>query len=281
MPVEIIGLVGSDDDAAYLYDKLNRVGAGTAQLQHTDLASTAFTDVITDSGSGRRTFFLHRGACDLLTPDHFALDQCHGRMLHLGLLGVHQILDNSCRYKGREYTNGWVAVLSEAQALGIHTNLELVSVSAQDIRRTALPCIEYLDSIIINEYELGALADLPTVDDGGKPQAELCVAAARALIHNTGLPLLVVHYPDAAIAVMADNTTEYREAFFLQSDQIAGTVGAGDAFAAGVLYGLHENMSMADTLELGHAVAAASLRSVSSVESVGSVDECLSFARGI
>jgi len=66
MPVEIIGLVGSDDDAAYLYDKLNRVGVGTAQLQQTDLASTAFTDVITDSGSGRRTFFLHRGLISVM-----------------------------------------------------------------------------------------------------------------------------------------------------------------------------------------------------------------------
>ena len=281
MPVEIIGLLGSDDDGAYLLDKLNRIGASTDQLQQTDLASTAFTDVITDSVSGRRTFFLHRGACDLLTPDHFTLDKCDGRILQLGLLGVHQMLDSACEYQGCEYTNGWAAVLSQAQSLGIHTNLELVSVAAQEIRRIALPCVEHLDSIIINEYELSALTDLPTVDDQGKPQAELCVNAALSLINSTGLPLLVVHYPEAAIAVKADNTTEYRDAFVVEPDQVAGTVGAGDAFAAGVLYGIHEDMTMSATLELGHAVAAASLRSVSSVTSVESVDQCLSFARSV
>jgi len=225
IPVEIIALLGTDEDGEYLRNKLKLAGADTAQLQVTDLASTAFTDVITDTETGKRTFFFHRGASDYLTPEHFKLEQCRGRILHLGLLGVHQALDTPCIYKDTKFSNGWAAVLSEAKSLGIHTNLELVSVAADEIRQVATPCIEYLDSMIINEYELASLADCKTVDDSGKPQAELCYAAAKSIVDKTELPLLVVHYPEAAVAVMSDNTTEYSDAFSVEPDKVVSTVG--------------------------------------------------------
>jgi sugar/nucleoside kinase (ribokinase family) len=41
--------------------------------------------------------------------------------------------------------------------------------------------------------------------------------------------------------------------------KIASTVGAGDAFCAGVLYGLHEGWPTLQCLDLGHLAAAACL----------------------
>jgi sugar/nucleoside kinase (ribokinase family) len=50
--------------------------------------------------------------------------------------------------------------------------------------------------------------------------------------------------------------------------EVRGTNGAGDAFAAGVLYGLMEGWGLPDMLTLAHASAAASLRALSTVGSV-------------
>jgi sugar/nucleoside kinase (ribokinase family) len=56
---------------------------------------------------------------------------------------------------------------------------------------------------------------------------------------------------------------------------IAGTAGAGDAFAAGVLYGIHENWPMARSLKLGVCAAAASLYHPTCSESVRPLEDCL------
>ena len=42
-------------------------------------------------------------------------------------------------------------------------------------------------------------------------------------------------------------------------DRIVSAVGAGDAFAAGMLYGLHEGWAVQQCMDLGHLAAAACL----------------------
>ena len=57
--------------------------------------------------------------------------------------------------------------------------------------------------------------------------------------------------------------------------EIAGTAGAGDALASGILHGWHEEWPMQRSLELGVCAAAASLRDPTCSESVGTLAECL------
>jgi sugar/nucleoside kinase (ribokinase family) len=56
---------------------------------------------------------------------------------------------------------------------------------------------------------------------------------------------------------------------------IKGSAGAGDAFASGVLFGLHENWSVKECLRLGACAAASSLFDESCSDGVKSVDEVL------
>ena len=58
-----------------------------------------------------------------------------------------------------------------------------------------------------------------------------------------------------------------------------GANGAGDAFAAGMLYGIHESWSTNESLSLAHACAAVSLRSVSTTGAIVSWRECLDLAQ--
>ena len=46
----------------------------------------------------------------------------------------------------------------------------------------------------------------------------------------------------------------------IPKDDILSPVGAGDAFAAGILHGLHEGWSAHDCISLGNKMAAACLR---------------------
>jgi sugar/nucleoside kinase (ribokinase family) len=56
---------------------------------------------------------------------------------------------------------------------------------------------------------------------------------------------------------------------------ITGTVGAGDAFAAGLLLGLHEDVPIEVALTYGVCAAAASLLDPTSPNGVKPLSECL------
>jgi len=280
IPVEAIGLVSTDEDGQFLTDVARKAGIDTTQLHQCDGTPNSFTDVMSVADTGKRTFFHYPGTHDLLSPDHFDFDKCNGRILHLGLLGIHAILDKPWQ----EDANGWVTVLKAATAAGIQTNLELVSVAAEKIRRIALPCIPYLNTLIVNEYELGAVSNLDTTDSAGQLDEALCTKAAAHLFNHSNdnngqLELVMVHSPKAAIAVNSDGHSVYSESVKLDQSQIKSSVGAGDAFAAGMLYGIHEGWSIERSLELAHAVAAISLKSNTSVGSVEDVASCLQFAK--
>ena len=274
IPVEAIGLLGSDTDGDFLIAKAKEAGVNVAQLHQTDRDRTSFTDVMSDNNTGKRTFFHYTGTSDLLSPEHFDFDICQGKILHLGLLGVHKTMDS----QWHDYSNGWVAVLASAKSKGIATNLELVSISEAEIQALALPCLPFLDSLIINEYELSALSGITLTEENGEISSELCVKAAQSLFDKGAMSLVVVHYPQSAIAVTSSGEVIVKPGFKVHPSWIKSSVGAGDAFAAGMLYGIHENRSYDVSLELGHACAAASLRSATTVGSVESIEDCLKFA---
>jgi sugar/nucleoside kinase (ribokinase family) len=60
---------------------------------------------------------------------------------------------------------------------------------------------------------------------------------------------------------------------------IIGTAGAGDAFSAGFLLGLHEGWDFQRCLELGVCAAAASLRDATCSAAVESWQNCLALGR--
>jgi sugar/nucleoside kinase (ribokinase family) len=78
--------------------------------------------------------------------------------------------------------------------------------------------------------------------------------------------------------VAADGTATFRSAVRVPADAIVAANGAGDAFAAGLLYGLHEGWPIDRGLGLAHAAAAASLRGMSTTDTVESWQRCLMLA---
>ena len=282
IPVEAIGLISSDADGEFLINIAAQAGIDTTQLQQNGTTDTSFTEVISVAETGKRTFFHYPGTNDQLSPDDFDFSKCHGRILHLGLLGVHATMDTSWQQEA----NGWVAVLKAAQQAGIQTNLELVSVEAHRIREIALPCIPWLNTLIVNEFELGAVAEIELCDADGNIDPAKFQQAATILFqynekHNGSLQLIVVHSPQTAMAMAADGNITSQISFTVPAELIVSSVGAGDAFAAGMLYGIHENWTIEASLELAHAAAAASLRAPTTVGSLASVESVLQFARNL
>ena len=269
-PIWGMGTVGDDEAGQFLLSECKDRGIDTDHIHVLAGVRTSQTDVMTVQATGKRTFFHLQGANAHLSPSHFDFSKVPARILHLGAPGIHRRLDQA----DADYANGWVAVLASARQAGLKTNLELVSAKPEEICRIGTPCLPFVDTLIINDYEAAAITGLRVVDDGSVSVAEAGMAATMLLDRGVQ-DIVVIHFPTGCVAVARGGQSIRHPALLVPQDAIGGTNGAGDAFAAGVLYGLHEQWSLENCLVLGHCSAAAALRSVSATASVGTVAECL------
>jgi sugar/nucleoside kinase (ribokinase family) len=268
-----MGLVGDDGEGRFLLDECDRYGIERSGLAVSPEGLTACTDCFNSKASGRRTHFYAPGVAARMSPDHFDFSRSRARLLHLGLPGAHATMDA----RWREESTGWATVLRKARAVGLKTNLEMVSTKAEEVARFGHSCLPHLDLLIVNDYEIGCVAGLETREDGRAAPAKVAAALRKALDMGP-LEFAVAHFPEGAIAATRAGALVALGSVALRPDAIAGVNGAGDAFAAGVLYGWHEAWPLEDALRLGHASAAASLREVSTTKGVAPVAECLALA---
>ena len=273
-PVEAMGVVGDDELGRFLVGEYEAWGVACAGVRMLAGGATMSVDAINVLDTGRRTHFFHPGVAAAMTPDDFDFSSSGARILHLGLPGAHATMDVGWRGEA----NGWVTALRKAKSAGLMTNLEMMTTSAARLAELCGPCLPLLDLLIVNDFEVGALAGIAT----RRPDASTDVGAvgrAIAVVLERGpMQWVVAHFPEGAVAGGRDGTRLALGSVAMPANDIAGVNGAGDAFAAGMLYGLHEGWTIADCLKLAHAAAAASMRAVSTTEGVAPVADCLALA---
>lgn len=269
-PLSGIGLVGDDADGRAIIADCHAHGIDLAQLHTTTAAPTSYTDVMTVRSTGRRTFFHDRGANALLTPEHADFSHTSAKLFHYAYLMLLDALDAP----GADGKPRAAEMFAAARAAGLKTSLDCVSAHADRFRATVVPVLPLIDVLFANDYEAElvtgeALGRGPALD---RPAVE---RAVRTLIALGVREWAVVHFPEGACAASAAGEILWQPAVRVPPTAIAGTAGAGDAFAAGVLYGRHEEWPMARALELGVCTAAASLYHPTCSESVKPAAECL------
>ena len=274
-PVEGMGVIGDDELGRFLLDQCEAHGVRRSGLRARPHGATMSVDAFNVGESGRRTHFYHQGVAAGMTPDDFDFSSTQAKILHLGLPGAHKVMDRPWRGDA----NGWVAVLRKARALGLSPNLELMTTGAERLAELGRPCLPHLDYLIVNDYEIGALAGLATRRPDGSADPDAVARAIGAALALGPMHWAAAHFPEGAIVGARDGSRLSLGSVALPASAIAGANGAGDAFAAGMLYGLHERWPIAECLQLGHACAAAAMRAVSTTAGVGTVAECLKLAK--
>lgn len=271
-PVRLAGAVGDDAHGEYVLTECARHGVDVDRVRVLPGTRTSYTDVMTEAVGGRRTFFHHIGANGLLDGEHLAVVDPTAKLFHLGAPGLLPRLEEP-----GPYGNGFAALLAAARAAGLRTNLELVTLEPERIRGIAAPCLPHLDYLVINELEAAALTGIEVEVPG--PDADLdwaaLAASADRLVAAGVQQLAVIHTPAGCVAAAPDGQGWRLGSVRVPVARVRSTVGAGDAFAAGVLYGLHEEWPVPDCLRLGMCAAAASLAGSSTSDSLRPAAQCL------
>ena len=268
-PLHGIGLIGDDEAGQFIQDDCRKHGIDISGLQVMASASTSYTDVMLVRETGRRTFFHHRGANALLDIPHFQFEKYQARILHLGYL---LLLDRLDGFLQEDKTRA-AFVLEMAKDKGLITTVDLVSESRDRFKKIISPSLPYIDYLFLNEYEASKLTgiDLTT----GSLTKPACERALTEILAGGVQQWVILHFPEGVIARQRDGKMISHGSIIMPPDQSIGATGAGDAFAAGVLYGIHEEWPMERCLELGVCVAASSLTHASCSEGIRPVEECL------
>lgn len=270
VPVETQGVIGDDAEGRFLRDVARDHGIGD-DLTVLSGVQTHVTNAYQSATSGLRTHITIPGTADCLSPDHFDFSKTGVRFFHLGLPGIHRVMDAPWN----EDSNGWVTVLKRARAAGLETNMELVSIDPGRLRNIVLPCLPYLNTLVVNDFEIGALTGTSTVV-GGVTDVAACEAAARMACGAGTVGLVVVHFTQGAILVRRQGgAAVHVPSVAVPEDAIVGANGAGDAFAAGFFLGLHRGLADADCLRLGHAAAATCLTGLGTYAAIDNAEACL------
>lgn len=270
-PLWGFGAVGPDETGRFIRDRFRALGVNIDGLAILTDRPTSYTDVMSELGTGARTFFHHRGANAGFGPEHIPIPALTCRIFHFGYL---LLLD---RFDAPDPEAGTVAarLLRDVRAQGIRTCLDVVSEDGDRFRTLVPPALRHVDYLIINEIEAGRTVGRVIRRDDGSFDAAALVGAVDELLTLGTMELVAVHMPEGSYLKRRDGTSHAVGSVALPPGFIKGTVGAGDAFCAGVLYGLHEGWPDARALRLGSALAAASLSHEGATEGVGPLADVL------
>ncbi|HEY1848091.1 MAG TPA: carbohydrate kinase family protein [Opitutaceae bacterium] len=271
-PLEAAGLVGDDADGHAILADCRLSEIDTTRLRPVPGSGTSYTDVI--SVRGRRTFFHERGANALLGPEHFGFGPTTAKLFYLGYLLLLDRLDAP----GPDGRPAACAVLQAARQAGLITVADCVSAAPGAFGGVFPAVLAGIDVLFVNDFEAEQITGLE-LGRGPALNPQKAGAAARRLIELGVRSWAVVHFPEGACACSASGEAHWQPAARVPADMVASAVGAGDAFAAGVLLGIHENWPMARSLELGVCAAAASLLHPTCSGGVLPADECLALGQ--
>ena len=173
-----------------------------------------------------------------------------------------------------EYGTRSARLLAQMRELGFLTSLDLVSRKGDPrYQPLVLPCLKHLDYLVINELEAGEFSGLPMRTDVDAPHVDNIAAAAAQLLAAGVRQRVVIHCPEGAWGLAAGSAGAWIPSRKLSQSEIVGSVGAGDAFCAGFLYGSHEAWPLQQSIQLAHACARASLLCAKAIDGAKTLEE--------
>jgi sugar/nucleoside kinase (ribokinase family) len=157
--------------------------------------------------------------------------------------------------------------------------VDVVSEDSDRFAKIVNPALKHVDYCILNEIEAGKTTGFKVRTADGALDAVALRHAAGALLQQGVREIVVIHFPEGAFARTRKGDDIWQSSVKLPPKYIAGTAGAGDAFCAGVLLGLHENWELQRCLLTGVCIAAASLADATCTAGVKSLNHSLTLAK--
>lgn len=256
-PLRAIGCVGRDIDGANILKDCHSHNIDANLIRITEDAATSFSDVMTAEQTGVRTSFNHAAANAYLDTTDFNKTPDLSRIFYLGTLFFLKNLDSSDDKHGTKAAS----VLAAKREAGLITCVDIERcdhVTHSAFVEGCLHALKHTDIVIVNievcEQLTGLRLRIPTGVD-----LRTAGDAAKILAKIGNAKQVVIRFPAGALALQEDGCVVTEGSVQVPNSRRINMSGVGHGFAAGFLYGVHENWAPAQSLKAAHATAAACL----------------------
>jgi len=271
IPVSAFGKVGADEYGRYIVSQLQRNGIDVEGVIMSTEVPTSFCDVMS-MPTGDRTFFHKKGANAEFSPEDIDIDSLNCDIFHIGYILLLDKFDE----EDAKYGTVMAKFLHELQKRNIKTSIDVVSDSTADYGKKIIPALKYCNFAIMNEIECCNIWHLEAYTKDGVLNRKNIRIAMEKMVECGVKDKVIIHSKECSFVldVSGGDFTEV-PSLKIPQDKIKGSVGAGDAFCAGCLYGLYHNFSDKQLLEFASAAAACNLFATNSVDGMKSKIEIL------
>ncbi len=269
LPISVCGKIGDDEYGRYILSRLGRNHIDCGRVMVSADKPTSFSDVMS-MPSGERTFFHARGANADFSPEDVDIAALNCVIFHIGYILLLDRFDE----EDAEYGTVMARFLHDVQSHGIKTSIDVVSESTDRYKQKVLPALKYCNYAILNEVESSMLTDLPAYDENGNLLVDNIEKTMRYMAQQGVKDKIIVHCKRAGFCYdVPTDTFTAMPSLRIPKEAIKGSVGAGDAFCAGSLYGIYNGYSDEKILQFAASAAACNLFSENSVDGMRAKDE--------
>ena len=261
-----VGKIGSDEQGRFIISELKKYGVDTSRVVISQNNPTSYTSVMTEIDTGERTFFHMKGSNADFSQKDIDISSLDCEIFHIGYILLLDALD--C--EDEEYGTKMARLLHDVKAKGIKTSIDVVSEDSERFAAKVIPALKYCSYATMNEVESGKVTGLsPRNDDGSLNVSNIRRTMERFFEYGVR-DKVIVHCPEGGFIMNRDGEFTAVPSLKLPKGYIKGSVGAGDAFTAGCLYGLYKGFDGRRILEFSSAAAACNLSAPDSISGMKS-----------
>lgn len=266
--ISVHGRVGNDEKGKYVLSQMSSIGIDVSAVKISNTAPTAYSDVMTVSGSGERTFFHNRGANKEFCIDDIEIDKLDCDIFHIGYLMLLDFFDTL----DEQNSTPMAKLLKSIREKGIKTSIDLVSETSGNFHKVVSAALPYCDFVIINEIEAGNIVGISPRDEAGNLLKDNVRLIMEKLMDYGINDKVIIHCPEMGFCLDKQGKYTIVPSVKLKKGFIKGSVGAGDAFCAGALYSIYKGLEDNEMLKFANLVAINCLSQPDSVSGVCSAE---------
>ncbi len=250
-----MGSMGRDSNSVFIKKHCQRNKIISKYLSSSTLIPTSHVVCMSEKQK-ERTFLYYPGANELLDIKHFKLSSLKKdpKILYVGYLSLLGKLDF---FDGKE--TRLCKVLKEARKKNLINILDLVSNNDPQFQKIIFSALPYTDYLLLNEIETQLLFKKSILNAKYQLNKKLIIKLSKKIFQKGLQKALVIHSPLESLYISKDNFY-HSKSIKIPKKNIKNAVGAGDAFCAGFIFGIHEEWDIEATLKKSHAAGSAMMK---------------------